>query len=224
MRRPRSRWPWALAMGLLAASAALTLPSVASASIPRESTPLPPPDTCIAPILPCYILLSISSGSHGNSETVSGYRFWPGEPFTVYFWNGNSSAAAPAVASGSTGAGSFTATFNIPKEPVGSYTIFVTDLAGDNQSAAFQLTHLIATPSSGPGGNTTSVSGQGFLPDHVVKFHLHGVHATTASPCRTNATGDFTGCVVTIPNVTTGATRLTATDGTYWARIDFVVS
>lgn len=210
-------------VGIVAAVAVLTGASLGSASVLRASLDLPPPNSCVAPILPCYILLSIRSDSHGNGETVSGYRFWPGEPFTVYFWDGNSSAAAPAVASGMTGTGGFTATFPIPKEPVGNYTIFVTDLAGDNQSAAFHLTELRATPNSGAVGNTTSVSGQGFLPDHLVKFKIAGVHALSTAPCRTNATGSFTGCNVTVPDVPTGSTHLSATDGLYFARIQFVV-
>lgn len=198
--------------------------SGATASFAGRGAALPPPDTCIAPLLPCYIALSIYSGSHGNHETVSGYRFWPGEPFSVYFWNGTAGATAPLVATGSTGIGGFSVSFSIPKAPVGSYTIFVTDLAGDNQSAPFRLTHLVASPSSGAVGNSTTLKGQGFLPDHVVKFHLDGVRAPTAATCTTNAYGNFSGCRVTIPNVPTGSHRLTVTDGTYVARIDFDVS
>jgi hypothetical protein len=188
------------------------------------SAPLPPANSCIAPILPCYIVLSITSGSRGNTETVSGYRFWPGEPFTVYFWNGSAGASAPAVGTGSTGTGDFSASFRVPGDPVGNYTVFVTDLAGDNQSAAFHLTRLTASPDSGPVGNTTQLSGQGFLPDHVVRFHVDGVRASTSASCRTNVHGAFSKCALTVPSVPTGSTRLTATDGTYTARIEFVVT
>ncbi|HXY46460.1 MAG TPA: hypothetical protein VEK13_00990 [Thermoplasmata archaeon] len=203
---------------------ALTVPSAASGSLASGSPAFPPLNTCVIPFLPCYIVLSIDSGSHGNKETVTGAQFYPGEPFTVYFWNGTPGASAAVVASGSTGTGSFAVSFRIPNDPVGSYTIFVTDLAGDNQSASFQLTHLHASPSSGSVGNTTVLSGQGFLPDHVMKFHLHGVHASTTAPCRTDQYGNFSGCRITIPNVPTGTTLLKATDGTYTARIGFVVT
>jgi hypothetical protein len=220
--RRQGRWivPAAAVTVLLALSGA----SVAIGAPAGGGSALPPPDTCIAPILPCYIVLSIDSGSHGNRETVTGARFWPGEPFTVYFWNGSTGAPAAAVASGSTGVGDFSVSFTVPKDPVGNYTVFVTDLAGDNQSAVFHLTHLGAHPGSGPVAGTTSVSGQGFLPDHVVKFHVHGAHADTAQRCETNRYGNFSDCRVTIPTVPTGSTRLTATDGTYTARIDFVVN
>jgi len=215
---------WVALVGLLGGMLALNVPGIASASFVGGSAALPPPNTCVAPVLPCYIVLSILSGSHGNNETVTGARFWPGEPFTVYFWNGTAGATAAAVAFGSTGTGSFAASFAVPKDRVGNYTIFVTDLAGDNQSAVFHLTHLSANPDSGSVGNTTSLSGQGFLPDHVVKFHFHGMRASTTARCETNGHGNFSGCVVTIPNVPTGSTRLTATDGTNTARVDFVVS
>jgi len=207
-----------------AAVLVLTLSGAASGSTVARSAGLPPPNTCIAPILPCYIVLSITSGSRGNGETVTGARFWPGEPFTVYFWNGTAGATAAAVASGSTGTGSFSASFRVPSDPVGSYTVFVTDLAGDNQSAAFHLTYLRASPDSGAVSNTTSVSGEGFLPNHVVKFHFHAVAAVTTSRCRTNSFGNFSGCVITIPSLPTGKTVLNVTDGTYVARIQFDVN
>jgi len=217
--RPRR---WVTLAGGVVVALALSIPGLAAGSV--APPPGPPPNTCIAPILPCYIVLSISSGSHGNKETVTGYRFWPGEPFTVYFWNGQAGAPPRVVGSGSTGTGGFTASFGIPNEPVGSYTVFVTDLAGDNQSAAFHLTHLVARPDSGPVGNTTALSGQGFLPDQVMTFQLRSANASSEAPCRTNAHGNFSGCLVTIPKVRAGSALLTATDGTYSARIHFVVN
>jgi len=215
---------WVLLAGAVVATVVMVGPSIASGSVSGGITAFPPPNSCAAPVLPCYILLSLASGSHGNNETVTGARFWPGDLFTVYFWNGSAAAGAAAVASGFTGTGSFSASFHVPKDPVGNYTIFVTDLAGDNQSASFHLTYLIAHPNTGPVGNTTSLSGQGFLPDHVVKFHLHGVRASTSVRCKTDSHGNFSGCLVTVPSVPSGKALLTATDGTYIARIQFVVS
>ncbi len=209
----------AVLFGVVTVAALLFLPSVSQAS-----TPGPPPDSCVAPISPCYITLSISSGSHGNREVVTGTQFWPGEPFTVYLWNGSSTGGARVVASGSTGTGGFTAAFHVPDVAVGNYTVFVTDLAGDNQSAPFHVDQLIAAPTSGAPANTTVLSGHGFLPDHLVKFFLHGVRAPTVAACRTNRTGSFSGCVATIPAVRVGSALLIATDGTYKARLEFVVS
>jgi len=213
-----------MAVVLLAAILVLAVPSLTTADPVAGRTLLPPPNTCIAPVLPCYIVLSIRSGSHGNQELVTGGQFWPGEPLTVYFWNGTAGATAEAVANGTTGTGSFSVSFRVPTDPVGNYTVFVTDLAGDNQSAPFHLTHLHAIPASAGVGNTTTVSGQGFLPDHVVNFHLHGTHALTSARCTTNPYGNFSDCVVTVPSVPTGGTLLTATDGLYTARIHFDVS
>jgi len=217
------RWGKVALAGAVVVVLVLTVPSLASGTPVGRSASLPPPNTCVAPILQCYIVLSIGSGSHGNKETVTGARFWPGEPVTVYFWNGTPGASALAVASGYTGTGSFVTSFRVPKDPVGNYTVFATDPAGDNQSAPFHLTYLRASPNSGAVGNTTSLSGQGFLPDHVVKFRLHGVRAPTVGRCETNAYGNFSGCLVTIPSVPAGTTVLKATDGTYTARIEFAV-
>ncbi len=222
MGDPGRHWRRVGLAGAVAVVLALTVPSLASGSLAGGGSSLLPSNTCVVPFLPCYIVLSIDSGSYGNNETVTGAQFYPGEPFTVYFWSETTSPKA--VASGYTGTGSFSVSFRIPKDPPGDYTIFVTDFEGDNASAPFHMTHMRASPNSGPVANTTSVSGQGFLPDHVMKFYIHGTRASTTARCRTNRYGNFSGCPVTIPNVPTGETLLTATDGTYTARIDFVVS
>jgi hypothetical protein len=212
-------------VAVVATALALSVPNIASGSQVIRNVALPPPDSCAAPILPCYIVLSIGSGSHGNNETVTGARFWPGEPFTVYFWNGEAGAPAAIVGTGASGSsGGFTAYFPVPKDPVGNYTVFVADLAGDNQSAPFHLDLLSARPNSGAIGGSTALSGQGFLADHTVKFRLHGAHASTTARCETNRYGNFSNCRITIADVPTGSTRLTATDGTYIARIEFVVN
>jgi hypothetical protein len=215
---------WVAWWGSVAVVLTLAGTGVAAAAPVGGSPPLPPANSCVAPLLPCYILLSISSGSHGNQETVTGTNFWPGEPYTVYFWNGTPGATAAVVAYGSTGTGGFSTTFRIPKDPVGNYTVFVTDFAGDNQSGPFHLTALTASPDSATVGNITSVSGQGFLPAHVVEFHVHGLRALTVGRCATNTSGSFTGCSVKVPHAPSGSTELTATDGTYIARISFDVS
>jgi hypothetical protein len=223
MGRPGAPARWLALAGGVAIALALCLPGAASGYLAGASAALPPPDTCVAPLLPCYIVLSIDSGSRGNHETVTGARFWPGEPFTVYFGSGTAGAAAEVVATGSTGTGSFTVSFDVPREPVGNYTVFVTDLAGDNQSASFHVTQLHARPDSGSVGTTTTLGGQGFLPDHNVTFRFNGVLASATGSCRTNRHGNFSGCVVKVPHVRAGTPRLTATDGTFIARIEFVV-
>ena len=222
MEIPRRPWRRVGLAGTVAVVLALAVPGIAFGSQAGGGAVFPPSNTCVIPFLPCYIDLSISSGSHGNKETVTAAQFYPGEPFTVYFWSAATGAAA--VGSGLTGTGSFTVSFPIPSDPVGSYTVFVTDYAGDNASASFQLTYLRANPDSGGVGNTTLLNGRGFLPDHSMKFQLHGMHVSPIAHCQTNRYGNFSGCRLTIPNVPSGATHLTATDGTYTARIGFVVS
>jgi hypothetical protein len=57
---------WIALAGVIATVLALTVPSLASGSAAGGRAALPPPDSCIAPLLPCYIVLSVDSGSHGN--------------------------------------------------------------------------------------------------------------------------------------------------------------
>ncbi len=205
----------AVVVALLASGTTIAAPGTAGG---------PPSNSCVITLAPCYIVLSTASGSHGNSERVNGTGFWPGDQVTVYFWNGVAGSTAQLVATGSTGVGSFSVTFRIPNDPVGNYVVFATDLTGDNQSAAFHLTHLRASPDLGAPGSTTVVNGEGFLPDHVVTFRIEGAKATASPRCRTNASGDFSSCTLTIPSVAPGTTLLKATDGTYTARIRFTVS
>ena len=215
-------WRGMVLAGLLPLMLALT--GAASGAPTTGGAATPPSDTCVIPFVTCYIVLSNESGSPGNSETVTGAQFYPGEPFTVYLWNGTPGAPATTVATGLTGTGSFSVTFPIPADPAGSHVIFVTDLAGDNQSAPFQLTHLRARPDSSPVASLTSLRGQGFLPDHGLKFSIDGVPASVSGRCRTNPQGSFSNCRVRIPNVPMGPLPLIATDGTYAAQIEFDVN
>jgi hypothetical protein len=220
---PRGRHRrWAALAGAAVLVFVLATPSTVSGSAVGRSPTAPPPSTCGIPFPLCYIVLSIGSGSQGNKETVTGTQFYPDEPYAVYFWNPTSGKPAE-VASGETGTGSFSVSFLIPKDPVGGYTVYVTDSAGDNQSASFQLTHLRADPGSGSVGNTTSLSGLGFGSDRSMEFHLHGALVSVSGHCRTNRYGNFSACRVTIPDVPTGPALLAATDGTYTARIEFEV-
>jgi hypothetical protein len=215
---------WLILAGVIGAVLASTASGVVGGALPRGSSGLQPANTCVVGFLPCYIDLSIDSGSHGNVETVTGAQFYPGDPYTVYFWNGSASAPATSVASGYVGySGSFTASIDIPKDPVGAYTIYATDSAGDYASAPFHLTYLHASPDSGSVGSTIRLSGQGFLPAQNMTFELHGTNVPTTASCRTNANGYFSSCRVKVPNVGTGPTNLTATDGTYAATIEFDV-
>ena len=193
------------------------------------AAPLGPPvpisasDSCAIPFAACYILLSTSSGSHGNKVTISGYGFYPGDQFNAYFWNG---ASAPQpIGLGSIGAtGGFTATFHVPNDPVGAYEVYVTDLSGDNQSAGFALTHLVASPHSGAPKSVFSASGSGFAPSATVNFTIAGKNASTSAACRTNSRGVFAGCLITVPKVASGGRTLIATAGTTVARIAFTVT
>ncbi|MGA9838977.1 MAG: hypothetical protein WBF81_06595 [Thermoplasmata archaeon] len=202
--------------------AVLLLAGGAWASTSGLPGPFPAANTCAIPFAPCYITLSTPSGSHGNRVTITGSGFYPGVPFNGYLWNGVS--APQLVASGYIGTGGFTATFHVPNDPIGSYFVYVTDSAGDNQSAGFELTHLVASAYSGAPLSHPSLSGRGFVPGTTVKFTIDGQRASTVAPCRTNSRGVFASCQVSVPNIPSGTHRLTATAGTTIARIDFTVT
>lgn len=217
-------------LAIVLAGIALGATAVAgSAWAAPAATPSPVPSLsgCAIPYGPCYISLSTPSGSHGNRVTVSGVGYYPGDQVSIYFWSGAPHAPAKDLGIGTTGStGSFSSRVSIPSDPVGSYTIFAIDAQGDNQSAPFALTHLIATPSSGLPGSETRVQGHGFLPNETVTFRLGQKAASTLHACKTNRYGNFSGCVLTVPKLTARSTayELLATDGTRIARLSFTVT
>jgi hypothetical protein len=211
-------------MGLLVLSFMITGSAVATPSAVHP--PLPPPG-CSTP--GCSISLNVSSESHLAIVKVTGKGYYPLLFATVYFWNGVSGGLAQKVGPGHSinSHGSFQTTFSVPKDPVGAYTVFVTDQMSDNASAPFQLTHLGVSPNSGPVSNNAVVTGSGFLPHATVTLKMGGANVGTVGGCSTSAHGVIVQggyCILYVPNLSPGTYKLTATDGTRSAQVNFTVT
>jgi len=213
----------AVTLALVAASLAV----LGSASAHPAGGPIvaAPTSSCAMP--GCSIHLSTSSGSYDNKVKVTMKNYYPNDFGQVWFWDGVTGTGAALVASGSTGmTGDFSLSFKVPVDPVGKYVVYVTDFTGDNQSAAFNLTHLHASPRTGTASSNFHVGLQGFMAHTTMSFTIDGVNAPAVSPCRTNAHGNvsLSSCVLYVPNISAGTYTLVATDGTNFARVQFVVT
>jgi len=130
------------------------------------------------------IALSPTSGPCGTSVTVTGTGYTTGLGVTLTFGGLTITNAWTTTSTGALTTGS---TFTVPGSTAlptapGTYTVIVSDAAGNTASASFTITAvtLKISPTSGPTGNTILVSATGFLP------------STTISP-KTISTATFGG-------------------------------
>jgi hypothetical protein len=231
--KDRSPLAGAATIGLLASLLLATgVVAAASPSPPLGSHVLLGP-TCVAPHVTCRIHMVPASGAVNNPITLHAFYFYPNDAYTVKLWNrvAGSGGTWLKLASGPTGFGAgasnFTAHFKVPIDPVGKYTVFVSDFTGDNVSAPFEITHLTPTPNSGAAGGSVAVKGSGFLPLATVSLTLAGTTLATVGGCSTNAHGVIIqggSCVFKIPSLTAGSYKLAATDGKYLAKVTFTVT
>ena len=96
-----------------------------------------------------YITISPASGPVGKTVTVKGYGFAVSSPVTVTF-----DGVSVIAGINTDGSGAFTATFEVPSQPLGNYTIVAT-VAGKSGSAVF----TIAEDSGGGGSNIALIAG-----------------------------------------------------------------
>ena len=102
--------------------------------------------------LPRSISILPASGDVGTTVTVTGSGFNAEEVITILFADAVV-ATDPSVVE-TDGSGAFTATFEVPSQPLGNYTIVAT-VAGKSGSAVF----TIAEDSGGGGSNIALIAG-----------------------------------------------------------------
>jgi hypothetical protein len=101
----------------------------------------------------------------------------------------------------STGAIITGSTFTVPSTTPGTYTVIVSDAAGNSASATFTITAVTLTiyPTSGPTGNTILVSATGFLPESTISTATFGV-ADVKSSLSSLAVDEDGAIYVTFPS------------------------
>lgn len=157
-------------------------------------------------------------GAPGTAATVSGLGFKATETVTFY-WNCPTSACTSTTVLGSTtsdATGAFSAVaVTIPATATfGKYVIGAKGAGGDFAGKSFTVSltpTVTATPARVTSGGQLTLSGTGFGPGELVTFYWNCnvktcTGATALGSVTTDATGAFSGVVVTIPTATVGST------------------
>jgi hypothetical protein len=148
-----------------------------------------------------------ASGPVGTTVTLNCAGFTASLTYTVYF------NALATTFTGSTGTGSFTATFTVPTYARGQYAVTVTTTSDTSNTVYFTITPQITitspSPASGNVGDTVTVSGNGFKTNSTVTIYFD----TTSEGTKTAAAnGTFTGFTFTVPESTKGIHTVKGSD------------
>jgi hypothetical protein len=186
--------------------------------------PPPGPECILASaafvVLKCQITLSPLSGGIGDTVTVSGTGFDASSDVTIYF-DSTDAGTATTDTSGDLA----DTTFTVPQAPRGNHTIKAQDDSGNYANATFTVTQKITiTPTTGAPGKTVTVNGKGFGASKTVtiKYNAAAV-STNPTTVNTDATGSFTASF-TVPTSGAGTYAVEASDGTYSASANFIIT
>jgi hypothetical protein len=166
------------------------------------------------------VTLQPTLGVPGSTVVASGSWFGANRGITFTF-NGQS---LRTVGCSTNIKGSFSAcSFSVPTFPAGSYAV----IAGDgtrSASASFTVTRVLGLKgTSGTVGSSVTAYGSGFGASKGITLTFDTQRLTTRGPCVTNASGSISPCVFVVPGSPTGATTVTASDGTGSASASFTV-
>ncbi|MDD4873650.1 MAG: hypothetical protein PHE15_01570 [Dehalococcoidales bacterium] len=158
------------------------------------------------------IALSETSGSVGDTITISGTSFAANKTVTIYFYYEKITTAQ------TNSYGSFTVDITIPSIAQGTYTIkaMVEDEYGNQATATFTIKPKIALGTdSGVYEDTIIITGTGFSAgntfDNNITFNLDNTTALNIENVYTDLTGSFTATFI-IGNWVNGKHAITAED------------
>lgn len=139
------------------------------------------------------ISLAPTSGLVGSTDTVTATGFAPGSHVTATF-NGAAVALSGSTTSAS---GGLSATYTVPGNPQGSYTVQLTDASANSASAAYTIS---ATPPSiaivsctGGNGHRNTLAGTTTQSAGTVTVKVFAGAGTEGTPAVTLSTSTFTG-------------------------------
>ena len=166
------------------------------------------------------ITVTPTSGSVGDTVTISGSSFANSSNITIYF-DTTSVGTAYTNATG----GFSNITFTIPSTSRGDHTIKAEDASSNKATTTFTVAHKIAiTPTSGAPGMTVTVNGSGFGASKTITIKYNAaVVTTTPATINTDASGSFTASF-TVPASVAGTYAVEISDGTYTASANFGIT
>jgi len=155
--------------------------------------------------------ISSTSGSIGDTVSVSGTGFGYRKYVTIYF--GGDEVDTSPLSVRTTTDGSFEATFAVPALASGVYDVEVEDTVDNSDTAEFTIVIVVAyasiTPTIGSVDTEVEVSGTGFIAGSTVTIKYDALEIDTAT---VDSNGEFT-CLIFIPESVVGDHTITVTDG-----------
>jgi len=159
------------------------------------------------------INLSPIQGPIGTSVTVTGSGFSVSTTISTMTFNGATPSGQTCTAQTTSATGTFTCTFTIPNEALGTYTTIVSGsdigtVPADTASATFTVTTpmITLTVIQGPIGTSVTVTGSGFSVSTTISTMTFNGATPSGQTCTsqtTSATGTFT-CTFTVPSIASG--------------------
>jgi hypothetical protein len=167
-----------------------------------DNTTQPYPTYAILP----QIIANRTTGGPGDSISIAGTGFTANATVT-FFWDG-----APIGTVMSDLVGTFeNAMIVVPKDARGSHFITATDGGSAPSGVNFRVVaSLVLSQNSVGSGSTITVSGSGFQPHSQISFFLD--NAAISNPSAADASGNFAGVSITLPNTAPGTHVLKAAD------------
>jgi len=180
-------------------------------------------------VLP-LLKFSPSSGLEGYTITAKGYGFTKETDIVSLIFDPGGYAEhdltmSPGTPETST-VGSWTATWKVPDEPYGTYTVEATDDDSVSTTKDFDIGAFIQLDiDMGPTGSVVEIDGFGFTQGVTIEDGLVWIDGTSCTVIDDDTIGSdekFTVEIV-IPSVATGEYEISVYDGTWWAYADFEV-
>ncbi|MCJ7425727.1 MAG: manganese efflux pump MntP family protein [Dehalococcoidales bacterium] len=163
------------------------------------------------------ITINPTSGSVGDTITVTGNGFDDSSSITIYF-----DSVSQTTSSTNTN-GTFTAaTFAVPSTSRGTHTVKAQDAGSNQATATFTVsTKITINPTSGPSGTPVTVTGSGFGTSQTITIKYNNALVTTNPPTvTTGSTGGFT-ATFSVPVLAAGTYEVSASDATSTATANF---
>jgi IPT/TIG domain-containing protein len=158
------------------------------------------------------ITLAASSGSVGDTVTITGTGFAGSSTISTRTYDGAALTLAPTTPATSS-SGGFSATFTVPASVAGVHTVLLKDASNNQATATFTVAPQITlTPSTGNPGSTDSISGTGFAATSAISATFNSSAVALGGTTTTGATGSFSAATYTVPSLTAAPYALAVTD------------
>jgi hypothetical protein len=148
------------------------------------------------------LVLQTAAGPQGSSVGITGYGFAAGDSVTLSW---DTTGGTPLGTAKTNQSGSLPATaVTIPVAPYGPHIVYAVGASGATASSTFRVAPTLSIqPGSGAQGSEATISGTGFGANESILLLLGNTNIAFA---LADATGTFSGVIITIPASATPGT------------------